>query len=122
MTDITPLSGSYESKREAVDGSFQSTVDGLPSEIEAEVSSVWGDALNTKHDKITAEETVSPAPTDAPSDAYTDYNVVTTLLGALVGAVNDANAKQNQIAEKLNSTAEKLNALIAKIENMGLME
>lgn len=39
---------------------------------------------------------------DAPADAVTNYNVVTTLLGTLTGAVNTANAKQNQIATQLN--------------------
>lgn len=40
---------------------------------------------------------------NAPADATTTYNVVTTLLGSLTGAVNTANAKQNDIATKLNS-------------------
>lgn len=40
---------------------------------------------------------------DCPADAVTNYNVITTLLGSLTGAVNAANTKQNEIATKLNS-------------------
>lgn len=45
----------------------------------------------------------SGAIADAPADAVTNYNVVTTLLGSLTGAVNAANTKQNDIATKLNA-------------------
>lgn len=51
---------------------------------------------------------------DAPADATTNYNVVTTLLGTLVGAVNTANAKQNDIATKLNT-------LLAELRTLGLI-
>lgn len=40
---------------------------------------------------------------DAAADAITNYNTVSTLLGALVGAVNIANTKQNELATKINS-------------------
>lgn len=56
----------------------------------------------------------------APADATTNYNVVTTLLGSLTGAVNTANTKQNDIATRLNAVMtwldtnkDKINALIA---------
>lgn len=58
---------------------------------------------------------ISNAATDAPTDAVTNYNVVTTLLGALVGAVNDANTKQNAIATKYNDLAGKFNTLLGKV-------
>lgn len=45
---------------------------------------------------------------DAPTDAVTNYNTVTTLLGALTGAVNTANTKQNDIATKLNTMKSEL--------------
>lgn len=48
---------------------------------------------------------------DAPSDAVTNYNVVTTLLGAVTSAVNTANTKQNQIATQLNSLLSELRTL-----------
>lgn len=48
---------------------------------------------------------------DAPTDAVTNYNIVTTLLGALTSAVNTANAKQNDIATKLNTLKSELVAL-----------
>ena len=51
---------------------------------------------------------------DAPADAVTNYNAVTTLLGALTGAVNTANTKQNDIATKLN-------ALLAELRTLGLI-
>lgn len=51
---------------------------------------------------------------DAPADAVTNYNTVTTLLGALTGAVNTANSKQNDIATKLNS-------LLAELRTLGLI-
>lgn len=51
---------------------------------------------------------------DAPADAVTDYNTITTLLGALTGAVNTANGKQNEIATKLN-------ALLAELRTLGLI-
>lgn len=51
---------------------------------------------------------------DAPADAVTNYNVLTTLLGTLTGAVNDANTKQNDIATKLN-------AIISRLETLGLI-
>lgn len=53
---------------------------------------------------------ISNAPTDAP----TNLNVITTLLGTLVGEVNATNAKQNEIATKLNS-------LLASQRTMGLI-
>lgn len=52
--------------------------------------------------------------TDCPADAVTNYNVVTTLLGGLTGAVNTANTKQNQIATQLN-------ALLAELRTLGLI-
>jgi hypothetical protein len=51
---------------------------------------------------------------NAPADATTNYNTVTTLLGALTGAVNTANAKQNDIATKLNT-------LLAELRTLGLI-
>lgn len=51
---------------------------------------------------------------NAPADAVTNYNVVTTLLGGLTGAVNTANTKQNDIATKLNS-------LLAELRTLGLI-
>lgn len=74
---------------------------------------------------ITAEDIVYAAPsflsaipgaaiTDAPADAVTNYNVLTTLLGTLTGAVNEANAKQNDIAEKLNT-------LLAHLRTAGII-
>lgn len=51
---------------------------------------------------------------DSPADATTNYNVVTTLLGALTGAVNTANTKQNAIAVQLNS-------LLAELRTLGLI-
>lgn len=51
---------------------------------------------------------------NAPADANTSYNTVTTLLGALTGAVNTANSKQNDIATKLNS-------LLAELRTLGLI-
>lgn len=52
--------------------------------------------------------------TDCPADATTNYNTVTTILGALTGAVNTANTKQNQIATQLNS-------LLAELRTLGLI-
>lgn len=49
--------------------------------------------------------------TDCPADAVTNYNVVTTLLGSVTGAVNTANTKQNQIAVQLNTLFAELRAL-----------
>lgn len=51
---------------------------------------------------------------NAPADAVTNYNVVTTLLGSLTSAVNDANTKQNAIATKLNT-------LLAELRTLGLI-
>lgn len=51
---------------------------------------------------------------NAPADAVTNYNVVTTLLGSVTGAVNTANAKQNDIATKVN-------AIIAVLQENGLL-
>lgn len=51
---------------------------------------------------------------NAPADAVTNYNVVTTLLGSLTGAVNTANAKQNDLATKFNS-------LLAELRTLGLI-
>lgn len=48
---------------------------------------------------------------DAPADAVTNYNIVTTLLGAVTSAVNTANTKQNQIATQLNSLLSELRTL-----------
>lgn len=52
--------------------------------------------------------------TDCPADATTNYNTVTTLLGAVTGAVNTANTKQNQIATQLNT-------LLAELRTLGLI-
>lgn len=51
---------------------------------------------------------------NAPADAVTNYNTVTTLLGAVTGAVNTANTKQNDIATKLNT-------LLAELRTLGLI-
>lgn len=51
---------------------------------------------------------------NAPADAVTNYNIVTTLLGALTSAVNAANTKQNDIATKLNS-------LLSELRTLGLI-
>lgn len=51
---------------------------------------------------------------DAPADAVTNYNTITTLLGAVTGAVNAANTKQNDIATKLNS-------LLGELRTLGLI-
>lgn len=52
---------------------------------------------------------------DSPADATTDYDPVTTILGALVSAVNDANTKQNDIATKLNE-------VIAALKTVGILK
>lgn len=52
--------------------------------------------------------------TNAPADAVTNYNVVTTLLGSLTGALNTANTKQNDIATKLNT-------LLSELRTLGLI-
>lgn len=52
-----------------------------------------------------------PAIADCPADAVTTYNVITTLLGSLTGAVNTANTKQNDIATKLNTLFSELRTL-----------
>lgn len=54
--------------------------------------------------------TPQAAISDAPADAVTNYNVVTTLLGTLTGALNTANTKQNDIANKLNTLLSELRA------------
>lgn len=51
---------------------------------------------------------------DSPADATTNYNTITTLLGALTGAVNTANTKQNAIATQLNT-------LLAELRTLGLI-
>lgn len=51
---------------------------------------------------------------NAPADAVTNYNVITTLLGTLTGAVNEANTKQNAIATKLNT-------LLAELRSAGII-
>lgn len=51
---------------------------------------------------------------DAPADATTNYNTITTLLGALTGAVNTANSKQNDIATKFNT-------LLGELRTLGLI-
>lgn len=52
--------------------------------------------------------------TDCPADATTNYNTITTLLGAVTGAVNTANTKQNQIATQLNT-------LLTELRTLGLI-
>jgi len=60
-------------------------------------------------------DAISAAPqaaiANAPADAVTNYNVLTTVLGTLTGAVNTANAKQNEIATKLNTLLSELRTL-----------
>lgn len=51
---------------------------------------------------------------NAPADAITNYNTITTLLGAVTGAVNTANDKQNQIGAQLNS-------LLAELRTLGVI-
>lgn len=51
---------------------------------------------------------------DASADAVTNYNTVTTLLGAVTGAVNAANTKQNDIATRLNT-------LLAELRTLGVI-
>lgn len=51
---------------------------------------------------------------DAPADATTNYNVITTLLGGLTGAVNTANTKQNDIATVVNS-------ILATLRTVGII-
>lgn len=71
---------------------------------------------------MTAADIIFAAPTglhalpgaaivNAPADAVTNYNVLTTLLGSLTGAVNTANTKQNDIATKLNTLLSELRTI-----------
>lgn len=76
-----------------------------PQEVDAKIAAAVPAGL---------ENAPGAAVSDAPADATTNYNVVTTLLGTLVGAVNTANDKQNQIATQLN-------ALLAELRALGLI-
>lgn len=66
----------------------------------------WTSAVNAF-----ASNLPQAAITDCPADAVTNYNVVTTLLGSLTGAVNTANTKQNQIATQFNNLLAELRTL-----------
>lgn len=48
---------------------------------------------------ITAMDFIASAPTNAP----TNLNVITTLLGVLVGEVNSINTRYNDLATKFNT-------------------
>lgn len=68
------------------------------------------------------------AGTNAPNDAVTNYNVITTLLGSLTGAVNAASTKQNAIADIVNTNGGitndhkvKITALISACEAAGII-
>lgn len=50
----------------------------------------------------------------------TNLNVVTTLLGALVGEVNLANKRTNEIAKALNEQKKLVNALIDDSQAVGI--
>ncbi len=76
------------------------------------LSSIFLAGLNYAPSGLSAAPQAAIA--DAPADAVTNYNVVTTLLGALTGAVNTANTKQNDIATKLNT-------LLAELRTLGLI-
>jgi hypothetical protein len=51
---------------------------------------------------------------DCSADATTDYDVVTTLLGDAIGAINTTNSKQNAIATQLNT-------LLAELRTLGVI-
>lgn len=74
------------------------------------------DVIGVDYAHIPTELANAPqaAITDCPADATTNYNVLTTLLGSLTGAVNTANTKQNQIATQVNS-------ILAELRTLGLI-
>lgn len=77
--------------------------------------------LKGKQPLIAAATSPGNAATDAPDNSPTNLNVITTLLGSLVGQVNSTNANQNSIADKHNDLATKFNALLAILHNQGLL-
>lgn len=74
------------------------------------------DVIGVDYLKIPASLVNAPqaAIADSPADATTNYNIVTTLLGALTSAVNTANTKQNAIATQLNT-------LLAELRTLGII-
>lgn len=70
---------------------------------------------------VSPDSHIADAPTNAPDNSPTNLNVLTTLLGSLVGQVNSTNANQNQIADNLNATAAKLNLVLAALEAHGIL-
>lgn len=81
---------------------------------EASSRSYAGFSASDIQDSSTSPASPQPAITDCPADATTNYNVVTTLLGSLTGAVNTANTKQNAIATTVNQ-------IITALENAGIL-
>lgn len=67
---------------------------------------------------LSVTDSATTSPTNAPTDAITNYNTVTTLLGLLVSAVNDANTKQNAIGTNANAIAANVNYLKTAVDGI----
>lgn len=106
----TPLSGidDYETLKTAVQSLIASYAVTQSYTI---TDYIWAIAPNVPPALANAPQA---AIANAPADAVTNYNTITTLLGALTGAVNTANTKQNDIATKLNS-------LLSELRTLGLI-
>lgn len=78
------------------------------------------DALVWESITIPAAPHIEDGLNNAPNNAPTTLDIVTTLLGALTGEVNQTNTRQNTIADNLNDLATKFNTLLLHLETQGL--
>lgn len=105
---------------------------GCPAIPSAQIQSNWSQGTNTSLDFIKNKPTTQAsianasgtcdvnAPTNSPDTSPTNLNIITTLLGTLVGQVNNTNAAQNTIADNLNLVATKYNATATIVNNLEL--
>lgn len=95
--------------------SGQSEDEAIITALDGKVDKVTGKGLSTNDYTTTDKDKVALLTprahiADAATNAPTNLNVVTTLLGALVGQVNDTNTKQNDLAAKFNTLLDRLEA------------
>jgi hypothetical protein len=95
---------------------------GLAIDALSGVMSELENALNVKQAVITPGSPIDTRYSSASTDAPTNLNTLNTVLGTLVGEVNDGNALYNDLASKHNELGTLFRELVSTLESQGLLQ
>lgn len=93
----------------------------VPKTLKVNGKALSSDITIGMGDIIVAQAHIAAQATNSPDNSPTNLNLVTTLLGTLVGQVNSTNANQNTIADNLNALATAFNALLTELQALGIL-